>query len=124
VNAEIVTYDVYERHGEWSLAFDLSEQFDEVLLTLSLSADSDNLSTSCIEGGEQLKSTASAIFVLHMNGSAGSRRSCGELSSSRLKGGLLVDAKNPFVRLQVPSVEVADLFGPSAKLVVSQPLGI
>ena len=106
------------------MAFDLGKQFDEVLLTLSLSADSDHLSTSGIEGGEQLKSTASAVFMFHMNGSAGSRRSGGELSGSWLKRGLLVNAKNSFVRLQFPSVEVADLFGPSTKLVVSRPLRI
>jgi hypothetical protein len=80
VHAEVVAHDVDERDGRWSLALDLGQQFDEVLLALALSADSDDASAPGIESAEQLKSATSTVLMFDSHGTVGACGPSGALS--------------------------------------------
>jgi hypothetical protein len=121
VHRQVVADDVDERDRGWSLALDLSQQSDEVFLALPRSADSDDVPASNVEGSEQLQSTAPSVLVFHSDGRVRTRGPSGERSSTWLQGGFLVHAQDTLVGLQLTRVEVADLFGPSAKLFISRP---
>lgn len=91
VHAEVVAHDVDERDERWSLTLDLGQQFDEVLLALALSADSDDASATSIESAEQLKSAVSSVLMFESHGTVGTCGPGGALSGAWLQRGLLVD---------------------------------
>src|SRR5205085_11831815 len=114
-----VADNVDQRDRGWGLAINLDKEFDEILLALPGPANADDVSASRVERRKQLKGSASLILMLQSDRHGGSSRPSGDLSASRLQGGLLVHRKDALVRLQRARVELADLFRAPPKLRVS-----
>src|ERR1700745_2986127 len=124
VHLQVVANDVNVRDRFGSLAIDLIQQSDEVLLALPIPANSDDRSRAGVERSEQLQSPFPLVFVFQPHRNV--RRLCRERrsgTSARLQRGLFIHAKDPLTRPKFSRVELADLIRLTQKGLIPRNLG-